>query len=91
MDIVGTMRWLRRVRFDGRFLRAGMEDDGVGSTTLQERFPQETTSRIVLANALFHTCCTTSQRRLINKVLATKGVLVVSQPHSYGEISLQLA
>jgi len=37
----------------------------MNSMTLQDRFPHETTSRMVIANALFHTCCT-SQLCLLN-------------------------
>jgi hypothetical protein len=40
-----------------RFLQLFMEDNQVESMTLQERFPTGETSRLVVANALYHTCC----------------------------------
>jgi hypothetical protein len=41
----------------GRYLQQSLEDKEVESISLQERFPPDQTSRIVIANALFHSCC----------------------------------
>jgi hypothetical protein len=40
-----------------RFLQLFMEDNQVETMTIQERFPAGETSRLVVANALYHTCC----------------------------------
>jgi hypothetical protein len=45
---------------DRRFLQQNLEDNDVESMSLQERFPPQTTGRLVLANALYHTCCNSS-------------------------------
>ena len=42
---------------DGRYLQQSLEDKQGENISLQERFPPDQTSRIVIANALFHTCC----------------------------------
>jgi hypothetical protein len=42
---------------NGRYLHQSLDDKQEESISLQERFPPEQTSRIVIANALFHTCC----------------------------------
>jgi hypothetical protein len=34
-----------------------MDEHDLGSMTIQERFPSGETSKIVAANALYHTCC----------------------------------
>jgi len=39
------------------FLRQSLEGSQVEEMTLQEVFPHKRTSRVVAANALFHTCC----------------------------------
>jgi Conserved region of Rad21 / Rec8 like protein len=58
--------------------------------TLQARFPPERTSRLVLANALYHTCCYPFPNRVLTVVLATRGIVVVSQTNPYGDISLKM-
>jgi hypothetical protein len=75
---------------DDRFLRQSLGDNQAEEMTLQERFPPESTNRIVAANALYHTCCNTLSGRLMT-VLATRGVITVNQPQAYGEIYLKMA
>jgi hypothetical protein len=74
-----------------RFLQQFLEDHQIENMTLQERFPQDRTSRTVLANALFHTCCLLSLTCRLIVVLATRGVIIVTQDEPYGDISLKMA
>ena len=74
-----------------RFIQLSLEDNQVESMTLQERFPPERTSRLIIANALYHTCCYPLLRRILIAVLATRGVIIVSQTKGYGDISLKMA
>lgn len=78
-------------RTDGRFIQQSLENNQAESIALQERFPRKHTSRSVIANALFHTCCHIASNLLLMIVLATRGVLWIEQKEAYGEISLRVA
>ena len=101
--------------FYGRFLRGsliggdGGEGNGLEDIQFKERFPVNKSTRNIVANALYHTCCTFTLPYLpshsnripldvniccweieVMVVLATKGVLKISQGEAYGDISLSM-
>lgn len=40
-----------------RYLMESLENSDTDTFVLQEKFPPNTANRLVVANALFHTCC----------------------------------